>query len=471
MTNKNYTYFILPFILISLLAYFFNKERTKEKHYKFVKVEKKSFNLTISQRGELEASRMIHIKSKISSNKAKIIELVKEGTDVKKGEIIGRFDTQPFNDNLTKWSYKLSDGETKLIKVQKEVEIHKNQIKADKESLTKAIEIAKMNLNDIKFGSGLIKLQEYKQKIKKEKRDLTLIKLELKDQLKLQKQGFTSQKEIQKIQNQLLNAQENLATSQAYFSNYEKYILPKTISEKEIAYQQSKEKIKTKEVQNQFKLESKKAAVKNVQNTLAYYFKEFQKAKKNIALCDIRSPIDGILLYNDIPKNGKRAKIEIGDSIWQNQTFIKIPDTQYMIVKTKIKEIDIRHIQKGLDVEVVLDAYPKQIFYGSVNKIDSLAKSDENNKNIKYFDISIKLNNIDDNLKSGMSAKVSINYDKADNVLVVPPSAIFYEDKNVYVLVKYFDKVKKQYIKIGKISYMYIEVLSGLKKGDLVAIR
>ena len=469
--NKNYIYFSIPFLLILIIALLFNKDSRSQQEYQYVMVKKETFDLKIVERGELEASRLIQIKSKITSNKAKIIEMTNEGTYVSKGEIVARFDTQPFNEDLDKWRHKLNEGEANLIKAQKELEIHKNQIKADIDRLEKAIEIAKMNLDDEKLGSGLVKLEEFKQQITKEIRDVNLLALELKDQDKLYQKGFLSKKEIEKANNSLLNAKEKLLTSKANLENYEKYIWPKNIKEKEIRFKQSKEKLESKKVQNQFQLESKKAEVVNAQSSLNYFYKEWENAKNNIALCDIRANIDGILLHNTIPKNGKRGKIELGDSIWQNQSFMRIPDTKNMIVKTKIKEVDLRYIKNGLKVDIVLDAYPKEIFKGIISSIDNIAKTNEQNINIKYFDIVIKIENINDLLKSGMSANIAIKYDTVKDALAIPPSAIFYDQTGTYVLKKENNNQVKQNISVGKISEKFIEIKDGLEIGDVVIIR
>ncbi len=469
--NKNYIYFSIPFLLIFIIAILFNKNDTEEQSYQFVKVKKETFDLMIVERGELEASRLIQIKSQITSNKAKIIEMTTEGTFVSKGEIVARFDIQPFSEDLDKWQHKLNEGEAKLVKSQKELEIHQNQIQADIDTYQKAIEISKMNLDDEKFGSGLVKLDELKQQIKKEIRDVELFKLELEDQDKLYKKGFISKKEREKANNSLQNAKEKLLTSKANLENYEKYIWPKNIKEKEIRYNESAEKLASKKVQNQFQLESKKAEVINAQSSLNYFYKEFENAKKNIALCDVRAGIDGILLHNTIPKNGKRAKIELGDSIWQNQSFMRIPDTKNMIVKTKIKEVDLRYIKKDLEVEIVLDAYPKKLFKGNISYIDPIAKTNDQNINIKYFDIVIKIENTDDILKSGMSANIAIKYDTVKDTIAIPSSALFYDQSGTFVLKKVDNKQLKQNITIGKISQDYIEVVSGLDVDDLVIIR
>ena len=172
-----------------------------------------------------------------------------------------------------------------------------------------------------------------------------------------------------------------------------------------------------------------------------------------------------------LPKNGKRAKVDIGDSIWQNQAFMQIPDTKNMIVKTKIREVDLNKIYNGLVVKVVLDAYPSKIFSGNIIYIDSIAKNDANNINIKFFDTVIKIKTNDEILRSGMSAKIDIVYGTVKESISVTNDAINYDGKSEYVEIYNNNKKEKRHIKIGKIGQEYSEVLSGLKVGELVVVK
>lgn len=469
--NKNNLNFTIPFLLIIVIAVIFNSDDDNIESYQYDTVKKRSFDLNIIEKGELEASRMIYIESPIISNQAKIIEMQNEGSIVKKGDIIAKFDTEPFTVELNRWQYKLNENKAKFVKAQKEVEIQKNKIKSDIERLNKTIEIERMNLEDEKLGTGLIKLKEYEQKIIKTNRDTNLLKLAYDDKKRLFDKGFISKQDIEKSKNEYLDQKEKLQNAQSNLENYKKYIWPKKIKENEIKFKQAEEKLQSNKIENQFVLESKKAEVKNLQETLKMNFNEFYKASKNIELCEVRAPIDGIILHSRIMKMDKKRKIDIGDTVWQNQAFMKIPDTKSMLVKTKIKEIDLRHIKKGLDVTIKLDAYPQKQFNGKISYIDPIAKTDNTNINIKYFDVTINVVNDNELLKSGMSVTVLIKYDRVNDVLAVPTSAILYDENGMYVLIKDGNEHDKQYIKIGKMSHTLVEIIDGLDENDDVVVR
>lgn len=471
MGNKNNLILIIPFILIILITFsFFNSEESNIQQ-KYEKIQFRSFDLKLTQRGTLEASRFVQIKSSILSNRAKIVELIPEGTKVSKGQIIARFDTKPFIDDMTKWKYKLEEAKATQIKVQKELEIHKSKSNENIEKLKKSIEVAKIKLQDIRLGEGTVKLNEYKQKIYQEQRNVALKEEELSDYESLFTKGYISKRERDQVQNDLLNTKEALNTAQEKLMTYEKYSWPKQVKEQEITLKDLEEEFINIQAQDKLMLDNKIAQVEKAFSIIEYTKNEYKKAKKNVAACDIKAPIDGIVLYNYFHKNGKKEKVNIGDSIWQNQSFMQIPDTKNMIVKTKIREIDLNKVTDGTTVNIELDAFPNKVFKGSFNYIDIVAKTNNNVKDIKFFDAIITVNKSENILRSGMSANIDIIYNKVNNQLSVHNDAINYDGQSEYVKVVDGDTIEKRYIKIGKTGEIYSVVLDGLQENEIVVVK
>ena len=88
-------------------------------------------------------------------------------------------------------------------------------------------------------------------------------------------------------------------------------------------------------------------------------------------------------------------------------------------------------------------------------------------------DIDILLNalwfEIDERVKSGMSADVTIETDKRENVLSVPYRAIVYKDSKRFVRILQGKEMQEIEVEIGlKGSEGEIEIISGLNEGDKV---
>jgi HlyD family secretion protein len=84
-------------------------------------------------------------------------------------------------------------------------------------------------------------------------------------------------------------------------------------------------------------------------------------------------------------------------------------------------------------VTVTLDAYPKVRFLGKVSRIAPAARLQDQ---VKVFDIEVTLDNQGKELRTGMTANVSIKGDRADKVLAVPVEAVFRREDGEVVYVK-----------------------------------
>lgn len=463
-------FFIIPFILIGVIAYFLFYN-TKEQKPKLTHVVEGNITLSIHERGVLRASRDVSIKSPIVSNRAKLVEILPEGSTVQKGDMIAKLDTKPFLDDINNWKYKIQEAQIALLKAKKELEVHISKSIENIKKITASIEIEQLNINNIRQGDGLNKLYELRQKVAQANRHVKLKNEELADYDSLFKQGYISQKERDKISYDLLSAKESLMTATNNLNNYQKFVWPKELKKQKIKLDELQENKKNRQIQNQIILEQFKSQLQKAKTVLQMNEYELEKSKRNVELCNIKAPISGTILYQKIPKNGKRAKIEVGDSIWHNQTFMTIPDTRSMNVVSKIREVDLSKISLLQTANITLDAFRDKKFQGIIIYIDSIAKFDENNPNIKFFDTVISIKNKTNVLRSGMSAEVDIEYLSLHDILKINSHAVIEENGKYFVLKKVGENFEKHPIQIGIIGVNYIQILKGLKLGDKVLIQ
>ncbi|NEW61157.1 HlyD family efflux transporter periplasmic adaptor subunit [Sulfurovum sp. bin170] len=456
-------------LALAILSYLFVDNRNIE--YRKAVVKRDSYSLKISNYGTLEASKFVQIKSEIPSNRAKIIEIIDEGSRVKKGQIVARFDISAFMEEMNNLRYKINQAEALLSKTKKELEVFKRAGEDNIQKIKKSIQIAKINLRDVKLGSGKVKENELRQEIVREQRELNLVRDELDDFNSLLEKGYISTRERDKVENRFKNSQETLSIKKEKLKNYLQYEWKKLKSEHEIKLKELKEALESKKIQNSFELQNKKIQVSKAKNSLNYLKKELERVKTNIKLCDVKATIDGVILYREISKMGKRARVEIGDSIWQSQAFMQIPDTDKMIVKTYTREVDLNKVKVGMGVEVYLDAYPKKVLYGTITYIDTIADSRANENSTKRFKTIITIKNIEGFLRSGMSARVDIVYDEVKNRLTIPIEALHYNQERYFVYVDNQKDGIKREIEVGRMGKKQIEVLKNLNEGEVLLIR
>jgi HlyD family secretion protein len=110
-----------------------------------------------------------------------------------------------------------------------------------------------------------------------------------------------------------------------------------------------------------------------------------------------------------------------------------VADLSKMIVKVGVSEVDIGKLKLAAPVTVTLDAYPKLRFAGKVSRIAPAARLADQ---VKVFDIEVTLDNQGKELRTGMTANVTIKGERAEKVLAVPVESVFRREDGEVVYVK-----------------------------------
>ncbi len=145
---------------------------------------------------------------------------------------------------------------------------------------------------------------------------------------------------------------------------------------------------------------------------------------------NITSPMDGVVI---------RRAVELGDVVTGAGSFnagtviATVADLSSMIVKVGVNEVDIGKVTMNAPVTVTLDAYPKVKFSGKVSRIAPAARLADQ---VKVFDVEVALDSQGKELRTGMTANITIDGEIAEGVLAVPVEAVFRRDDGEVVYVK-----------------------------------
>ena len=133
-----------------------------------------------------------------------------------------------------------------------------------------------------------------------------------------------------------------------------------------------------------------------------------EKARKDLDALTIYAEEPGLVVYGKIWKGSRPEKIRVGDEPWGGQSLITLPDLSSMQVKTFVNEVDVDKLEVDQKVTIKLDALPDPTFHGSITSIASLGHEKEGDKNVKVFDVVVKIDEEDKRLKPGMSATATV---------------------------------------------------------------
>jgi HlyD family secretion protein len=179
----------------------------------------------------------------------------------------------------------------------------------------------------------------------------------------------------------------------------------------------------------------------------------------------IYSSGNGMITYF---KNWDGSKKKVGSSIspW-DPTIASLPDLTKMESKTYANEVDIRKIKKNLTVKVGFDAFPDIEMAGVVTDVANVGEN-KRGSDVKVFQVSIKLEGSDKNIRPGMTTSNKILTFEQKDVLSIPLEAIFSKDSITYVYKKSGFSVTKKQVKIGDSNNDSVIITDGLKEEDIV---
>ena len=224
------------------------------------------------------------------------------------------------------------------------------------------------------------------------------------------------------------------------------------------------------------------------------------EARDNLGRTIIYAPADGTISVLNV-ELGERV---LGTQQMAGTEILRVANLNNMEVEVDVNENDIVKIKVGDEANVEVDAYLKKQFKGVVTSISNSASTALTADQVTNFKVKIRIlkESYQDLLEGkpatyspfrpGMTATVDVITKKRVNVLAVPISSVVVKsdttavkgfkveeddekkaapksDKKLEcVFVKVGDKAKIRIIKTGIQDDTNIEVITGLKKGDVV---
>lgn len=197
-----------------------------------------------------------------------------------------------------------------------------------------------------------------------------------------------------------------------------------------------------------------KAEYDNAKMQLDIFSTQLKQLTENTQLI---SPISGIVTarnYDD------------GDMYGSGQPVLTIEQTNPVKVMVNISENFYKQVYKGMPIDITLDAYEGEAFYGKVTIVYPTI-----DVNTHTFPVEVTISNPGQKVRPGMFARATVNFGDKNHVLV-PDEALVKQigagDRYVYVYKG--GKVSYNKVELGKHIGTQYEIISGVNPGDEVVI-
>lgn len=278
---------------------------------------------------------------------------------------------------------------------------------------------------------------------------------------------------------ELASAQAQLASSKSEYEYQQKnYARSKVLFDKKLISDSDYETAT-------YNYEKSKAAYEQSQASMV-------KVNRNLEYATITSPIDGVVI--------NRA-VEEGQTVaagFETPTLFTIAaDLTKMQVIADVDEADIGNVEDGQRVSFTVDAYPNDVFEGTVKQIrlgdssSSSSSSSTSTSTVVTYEVVITADNPDLKLKPRLTANVTIYTLERDNVLTVPTKSLRFVPEEELLMgtgltaensaqeapagkrliwVKQGQQLLPKVITVGSTSGNMIEVTDGLTEGEEIAV-
>lgn len=197
------------------------------------------------------------------------------------------------------------------------------------------------------------------------------------------------------------------------------------------------------------------------------------RAARNLSYAEIYSPIDGIVISREV---------EVGQTVVSSMNVANlfvIADLDNMQVIGNVDEADIGQVKVGQKVTFSVDAYPDEVFEGSVTQV---RLNPTTSSNVVTYEVVVDAPNPDHKLIPGLTANLTIYTLEQNDILLLPVSAFNFKPQQEVaktpelaadqkcVWVKKGEHLRPVAVTVGVSNGVMTEIKSGLKAGEDVAV-
>ena len=180
----------------------------------------------------------------------------------------------------------------------------------------------------------------------------------------------------------------------------------------------------------------------------------YNLASLELDYTQVRAPIDGII---------SERYIKIGNTIRVGDPLYRVTGLDPLVAYLHVPEREYRQITAGQPVAIDIDALADQRIFATVTRISPIVDAATGT-----FKITIEIHDAERRIKPGMFGRMSIVYDRHENVLQVPRSAIVEELDVESVFVVEDGKAVRRLVTTGYGENGMIEISDGLTDADNV---
>lgn len=187
-----------------------------------------------------------------------------------------------------------------------------------------------------------------------------------------------------------------------------------------------------------------------------------------IASMSVKAPRAGTVVHI---ANWRGEKRKIGDTVWNAERLLEIPDLDAMRAEGEIDEAESGAVAAGQKVSLRLDAHPDLPLSGTIEKVRRAVQRRTADDPARVVRVDVLLAATDPaKMRPGMRFTGSVETGRVASALVVPIAAVEPRAEGTVVRLRRLGRIVERAVVLGPRSREKAQVLEGLSEGDRVVV-
>ncbi|MCA9265636.1 MAG: HlyD family efflux transporter periplasmic adaptor subunit [Planctomycetales bacterium] len=398
------------------------------------------FEHNVVEEGEVESSSNIEIRCEVktlNSSGITILDVLEEGTYVKKGDILVQLDSSALEQSRVQQQILCNAAEAKMIQ---------------SKNTSEAADIA---FKEYEHGTYHQEEQTLQSEIFIAEENLRRAREYVKYSRRLAARGYVTAQQLEGDAFAVEKAQTELETARTKLRVLQEYTKPKMMKQLEAD------------------IKSAEASYKADRSSYELELDNLKDIETQIAKCTLRAPQDGQVVHaNEQSRRGDNEfVVEAGALVREGQAIIRLPDPTQMQVKAKINETRINLVEAQMPVTIRVDALGDISLDGVVTKVNEYPEPTSwFSSQVKEYGTEIKILQPPKEIRPGLTAEVTIHVERLENVVQVPTQSIYDHGGTLYCFVRQGEGWYAQKVQVGGSNDKFVHITEGVQVGDDVAL-
>ncbi len=434
---------------------------------------RKTFKVTLQEKGELKASSSIDIKSEVGG-RATIISLVPEGSSVKKGDLLVELASDEIEERVQAEKIQVANAEASLESAKRQLDILKDQNESNIRKAELKLQLVKLDLEKYELGEWPQQEQDAQLRIDSAVKDHERAESNFEYSKALYEKKFITKSEYDGDEFESYRTGVELQKARRDLQILQKYTHVKDSRQKGSDVAEAHKELERAKKEADNKLSEKRANLEAREAELELKQQRLKRLEDQMAKTKMYAPADGLVVYGGSNRRwfGSDDQIKEGATVFERQTIMRLPDTSEMKVVVRIHEAQTDKIRLDQEAVIEVEGISDRKFTGKITKIAVLADSQNRwlNPELKEYETEITFNETDPLLKPGVTARVELLVTELDNVLAVPVQSVFTKGPKSFVFVGNPQDADPLEVELGLASDEFVEIKSGLEAGQKVLL-